>query len=76
MFYEDHPESKECMRIQSEQLFCCSVKCDVESCPMKFLSWTLSVGTAEIAVAMAVPNKNPSDCEVRDVIRFLQANEI
>ena len=31
---------------------------------------------AEIAVAMAVPIENPADCEVRDVIRFLQAIEI
>ena len=32
--------------------------------------------SAVIAVAMAVPIKNPADCEVRGVIRFLQANEI
>ena len=31
---------------------------------------------AEIAVAMAVPIENPTDCEVRDVIRFLQAHGI
>ena len=32
--------------------------------------------SAEIAVAMAVPLENPADCEVRGVIRFLQADEI
>ena len=32
--------------------------------------------SAEIAVAMAVPIENPADCEVRGVIRFLQADEI
>ena len=31
---------------------------------------------AEIAVAMFVPIENPADCEVRGVIRFLQADEI
>ena len=31
---------------------------------------------AEIAVAMALPIENPTDCEVRGVIRFLQADEI
>ena len=34
------------------------------------------VVSAEIAVAMAVPIENPADCEVRGVIRFLQADEI
>ena len=34
------------------------------------------VVSAEIAVVMAVPIENPSDFEVRDVIRFLQADEI
>ena len=32
--------------------------------------------SAEIAVVMAVPIENPADCEVRSVIRFLQADEI
>ena len=31
---------------------------------------------AEIAVVMAVPIENPADCDVRGVIRFLQADEI
>ena len=31
---------------------------------------------AEIAVARAVPIENPANYEVRDVIRFLQADEI
>ena len=30
----------------------------------------------EIAVGMAVSIENPADCEVRGVIRFLQADEI
>ena len=34
------------------------------------------VVSTEIAVAMAVPSENPADCEVRGVIRFLQADEI
>ena len=34
------------------------------------------VVSAEIAVAMAAPIENPADCEVRGVIRFLQADEI
>ena len=32
--------------------------------------------SAEITVAMAVPIGNSDDCEVRGVIRFLQADEI
>ena len=32
------------------------------------------VVSAEIAVAMAVPIENTADCEVRGVIRFLQAD--
>ena len=32
--------------------------------------------SAEIPVAMAVSIENPSDCEVRDFICFLQADEI
>ena len=32
--------------------------------------------SAEIAVATVVPIENPVDCEVRGVIRFLQADEI
>ena len=34
------------------------------------------VASAEIAVAIAVPIENPTDYEVRGVIRFLQADEI
>ena len=34
------------------------------------------VVSAEIVVAMAVPIENPADCEMRGVIRFLQADEI
>ena len=32
--------------------------------------------SAEIAVVMAVPIENPTDCQVRGVIGFLQANDI
>ena len=32
--------------------------------------------SAEIAVAMAVPIENPVQCEVRGIIRFLQADKI
>ena len=32
--------------------------------------------SAEIAMTMAVPIEIPTDCEVRGVIRFLQADEI
>ena len=32
--------------------------------------------SAEIAVAMAVPIENPTDCEERGAIRFLQVDEI
>ena len=34
------------------------------------------VVSAEIAVAMAVSTEGPAQCEVRGVIRFLQADEI
>ena len=34
------------------------------------------VVSAQTAVAMAVPIENPADCEVRSVIRLLQADEI
>ena len=34
------------------------------------------VVSTEIAVAVAVAIENPADCEVRGVIRFLQADEI
>ena len=77
---EGHPECKERLRIQSAQLFCCSrslvsgVQCDVEKFPHAL--GPCHVVTAEIVVAMAVPNENPADCEVRGVIRFLQADEV
>ena len=34
------------------------------------------VVSVSVAVAVAVPIENPADCKVRDVIRFLQADEI
>ena len=43
---------------------------------MKFHAGPSQVVSAEIAVAMAVPIDNPTDCEVRGVISFLQADEI
>ena len=46
------------------------------SCLMQLHIGPYRVVSAEIAVAMAVPIENPADCEVRGVIRFLQADEI
>ena len=37
---------------------------------------TSSRGKCRDTLVMAVPIKNPADCEVRGVIRFLQADEI
>ena len=37
---------------------------------------TSHVVSAEVAVAMAVPIEDTTDCEVRGVIRFMQAGEI
>ena len=81
-FDEGYPESKERLRIQSKHLFCCSrslvsgVLCDVESCRMQLYVGPCHVVNAEIPVALAMPIENPADCEVRGVIRFLQADEI
>ena len=80
--YEGHPGSKEHLRIQSVHLFCCSlslvsgVQCDFENCLMQLYVGSCHVVSAEIAVAMDMPTDNLADCEVRGVIRFLQANEI
>ena len=74
--------SKERLRIQSAHIFCCSpslvsgVQCDVQNCFTQLYVGPCYFVSAEIAVAMAVPVENPANCEVRDVIRFLQANEI
>ena len=63
-------------------MFCCSrslvpcVQFDVENCLMQLYVGPSHVVSGEIAVAMAVPIENPTDCEVRGVIRFLQADEI
>ena len=57
--YEGHPENKECLRTQSELLFCCSrslvsgVQCDVENWLMQLYVGPCHVISAEIAVAMA-----------------------
>ena len=63
-------------------LFRCSrslvsgVQCDVEKLPHAVVRWTCRALSAEIAVAMAVPVEDPADCEVRGIIRLLQADEI
>ena len=65
--------------MQSAHLFCCSrslvsgVQCNVEKLPHAAVHCTLS---CRIAVAMAELTENSADCEVRGVIRFLQADEI
>ena len=80
--YEGHPESKECLCIQSMYLFCCSwslvsgVQCDAVNCLMQLYVRSCHVVSAQIAVAMAEPIENPTDCEVRSVIHFLQVDEI
>ena len=66
-------EGKECLRIQSAHLFCCSrsgVQSDVENCLMQLYVGPCYVVSAETAMAMAVPIENPADCEVRGVISF------
>ena len=79
--YEGHPESKERLRIQSAHLLCCSRSliygghCDVEHCLIQLYVGPCHVVNAEIPVAMAVPIEIPTDCGVRGVIRFLQADE-
>ena len=52
------------------------VQGEVENCLMQLYVGPCHRVTAEIAVAMAVPIENPADCEIRGVIRFLQADEI
>ena len=80
--YKGHLESKERLRIQSAHLLCYSrslvsgVQGDVEKLLMQLYVWPCHVLSAEIAVAMAVTLENAADCEVRGVIRFLQADEI
>ena len=80
--FEGHPESKERLRIQSAHLFCCSrsfissVQCDLKSCLMQLYVGACHVVSAKTFVTMAVPIENTADCEVRGVIRFLQADEI
>ena len=82
IIYEGHPESKERLHIPSAHQFCCSqslisdVQCDVENCLMQLYVGPCLVVNAEIAVAMAVSIEIPAACEVRGVIRFLQADEI
>ena len=80
--YENHPESKERLRIHSAHLLCCSrslvsgVQRDVEKYLMQLHVGPCYVVSAERAVVMAVPIENPADYEVRGVIHFLQADEI
>ena len=48
----------------------------LESCLMQLYVGPCHVVSSETAVAMAVPIENSTVCEVRGVIRFLQADEI
>ena len=48
----------------------------LKSCLMQLYVGPSHVVSPGISVAMAVPTENPADCEVRDVILFLQADEI
>ena len=78
---EGHPKSKDGLHIPSARLFCCSrslvsgVQCDVENCLMQLYVGHCHLVSEEIAVDVAVPIDNPADCDVRGVIRFLQADE-
>ena len=80
--YEGCPGSKERLRIKSAHLFYCSrslvsgVQCDVENYLTQLYVGRCHVVNAEIAVVMAVPIENPTDCEIQGVICFLQADEI
>ena len=80
--YEDHPGSKELLRIQSAHLICCSrslvlvFSVMLKNCLLQLCVGPCHVVSAEIAVVMAVPIEISADCEVRCVIRFLQADEI
>ena len=80
--YEGHPGSKERLCIQSVHLFCCSrsrvsgVQSDVENFLLQLYVGSRHVLSAEIAVAIAVPIDNPDECEVRGIIRLLQADKI
>ena len=72
----------------SNKIFCCPV-CFVTTdhwfllfsvmlkrCLKQLYVEPCHVVRADTAVAMAVPIENPADCEARDVIRFLQTDEI
>ena len=80
--YEDHPESKEGLRLQPRTCFVANrslvsgIQGGVENFFMQLYVRSCHVINADIAVAMAVPITNPTDCELQDVIRFLQADEI
>ena len=79
--YEGHPESKECLRIQSAHLFCCSralvsdVQCDVESCLMQ-LYLDLARGKCRDSRGHGCVDCEPRRRELRGIIRFLQADEV
>ena len=72
------PGSKERLSIQSAHLFCWSrsLVSVVENCLMQLYVGPSRMVSAQIAVDMAVPIVNPADCELRGIIRFLQANQI
>ena len=63
-------------------LLCCSpslvsdVQRDVEKLRMQLYVGLSNVVSAERTVATPLPIENPAECEVRGVIRFLQAEEI
>ena len=48
----------------------------VSSVMLKSYLMQLYVGPCHMVIAMAMQIENPADCEVRGVIRFLQADEI
>ena len=48
----------------------------LKSCLMLLYVGPCHVVSSELVVAITVPTENPADCEVRGVIRFLQADEI
>ena len=79
--YEGHTESKERLRIQFAHLFCCrrslvsGVQCHIENCLKQLYVGPCHVVSAEIAVSMTVPLENPTDCEMRGVIRFQQTDD-
>ena len=74
--YEGHPESKERLRIQSahvllQPIVASGVQRGVEKLPRAVIHRTLSRGKCRDSCGHGC-----ADCEVRGVIRFLQADKI